>query len=122
MSPSTSGQMADRVLGSPTENGNSSDTPYLEAVGNAAFGDLTGAGDYVLAAPTAGITRAADIILTDHQLNAQDAITAWTLSNVASAYIEIPDENTVIRANDMALKVRVFSSNRSRRYWKPSTA
>ena len=32
------------------------------------------------------------------------------------AYIEMPDENTVISANENALKARVFSSNRRRRY------
>ncbi len=37
-------------------------------------------------------------------------------SSFAIAYIEMPDENTVIKANETALKARVFSSNRSRRY------
>ena len=37
-------------------------------------------------------------------------------SSLASAYIEMPEENTVITAKVMALKPRVFSSNRSRRY------
>ena len=37
-------------------------------------------------------------------------------SSLAIAYIEMPDENTVISANEIALKPRVFSSNRSRRY------
>ncbi len=37
-------------------------------------------------------------------------------SSLASAYIEMPDENTVITAKVMALNPRVFSSNRSRRY------
>ena len=32
------------------------------------------------------------------------------------AYIETPDENTVMMANDTALKARVFSSKRRRRY------
>ena len=32
------------------------------------------------------------------------------------AYIDTPDENTVITANETALSVRVFSSNRRRRY------
>ena len=32
------------------------------------------------------------------------------------AYIETPDENTVIAANETAFRPRVFSSNRSRRY------
>ncbi len=32
------------------------------------------------------------------------------------AYIETPEENTVITAKETALRVRVFSSNRSRRY------
>ena len=32
------------------------------------------------------------------------------------AYIETPEENTVITANDTALSVRVFSSKRSLRY------
>ena len=31
-------------------------------------------------------------------------------------YIEIPDENSVITANDTAFSARVFSSNRRRRY------
>jgi hypothetical protein len=34
----------------------------------------------------------------------------------ARAYIEIPEENTVITANVTALKPRVFSSKRSFRY------
>jgi hypothetical protein len=72
----------DRVLGTAQESGNSTDTPYLEAVGNAAFGDLTGTGDVVLAAPTAGIVRALDAILSEHQYNAQDAISAWSLLNL----------------------------------------
>jgi hypothetical protein len=37
-------------------------------------------------------------------------------SSFAIAYIEMPDENTVINANETALNARVFSSNRSRRY------
>ena len=37
-------------------------------------------------------------------------------SSLAIAYIEMPDENTVISANEIALKPRVFSSKRSRRY------
>ena len=32
------------------------------------------------------------------------------------AYIETPEENTVITAKETAFSVRVFSSNRSRRY------
>ncbi|MFN2582890.1 MAG: hypothetical protein ABR498_09145 [Candidatus Dormibacteria bacterium] len=79
--PNVNGQTADRVLGNTTEQGNSSDTPYLEAVGDAAFGDLTGTGDYVVAAPTAGIVRAADLVLTDHQYNGEDDITAWSVIN-----------------------------------------
>ena len=38
------------------------------------------------------------------------------LSNLPSAYIEMPDEKTVITANDTAFSVRVFSSKRSLRY------
>ncbi len=38
------------------------------------------------------------------------------LSSRASANIEMPEEKTVIAANDRALKVRVFSSKRSFRY------
>ena len=34
----------------------------------------------------------------------------------AIAYMEMPDENTVMKANENALNARVFSSNRSRRY------
>ena len=37
-------------------------------------------------------------------------------SNLASTCIEMPDEKTVITANDTALKARVFSSNRNLRY------
>ena len=38
-----------------------------------------------------------------------------TWISFAMAYIEMPDERIVITANRMALKPRVFSSNRSRR-------
>ena len=38
------------------------------------------------------------------------------LSSLPIAYIEMPEENTVIAANDTALSVRVFSSKRSLRY------
>ena len=34
----------------------------------------------------------------------------------AMAYIEMPDENTVITANEIAFKPRVFSSKRRRKY------
>jgi len=34
----------------------------------------------------------------------------------ASAYSEIPEEKTIITANEIALKQRVFSSKRSFRY------
>ncbi len=37
-------------------------------------------------------------------------------SSLASAYIEMPEEKTVITAKVMALKARVFSSKRSFRY------
>ena len=37
-------------------------------------------------------------------------------SSSPRAYIEMPDENTVITAKENAFSVRVFSSNRSRRY------
>ncbi len=37
-------------------------------------------------------------------------------SSLARAYIEMPEERTVISAKLIALKPRVFSSNRSRRY------
>ena len=37
-------------------------------------------------------------------------------SSLARAYIEMPDEKTVITAKEMALKPRVFSSKRSFRY------
>jgi len=81
----SSGRSADRVLDTNgvSSGGNTTDSPYLEAVGNAAFGDLTGTGDFVLVAPTAGIVRSADVVLTDHQLGAQDAVTAWSLAGVA---------------------------------------
>ncbi len=86
----TTGQMADRVLGNTQVSGNTTDTPYLEAVGDAAFGDLTGTGDYVLAAPTAGVLRSADVVLTDHQLNGQDGITAWGLANLPAGAGPVP--------------------------------
>jgi hypothetical protein len=38
------------------------------------------------------------------------------LKSLPMAYIDTPEEKIVIRANDTAFKVRVFSSNRSRRY------
>jgi hypothetical protein len=80
----SSGHTADRVLDTngTSSGGNTTDVPYLEAVGNGAFGDLTGGGDYVMVAATAGLIRAADITLTDHQLGAQDAVTAWSLIGV----------------------------------------
>ena len=37
-------------------------------------------------------------------------------SSFASAYIEMPEEKTVITAKEIALKPRVFSSKRSLRY------
>ena len=37
-------------------------------------------------------------------------------SSFAIAYIEMPEENTVISAKEIALNPRVFSSKRSRRY------
>ncbi len=37
-------------------------------------------------------------------------------SSFASAYIEMPEESTVIAAKVIALRPRVFSSNRSLRY------
>ena len=37
-------------------------------------------------------------------------------SRRASAYIEIPDENSVMMAKETAFRPRVFSSNRSLRY------
>ncbi len=37
-------------------------------------------------------------------------------SSLAIAYIEMPEENTVINANETALNARVFSSKRRRRY------
>lgn len=38
------------------------------------------------------------------------------VEHLASAYMEMPDEKTVMMANVMALSARVFSSNRMRRY------
>ena len=37
-------------------------------------------------------------------------------SSRAMAYMEMPEEKTVINANENALNARVFSSNRNRRY------
>ena len=37
-------------------------------------------------------------------------------SNLPMAYIDTPEEKTVITANEMAFRPRVFSSNRSFRY------
>ena len=37
-------------------------------------------------------------------------------SSLPIAYIDTPDENTVMPANEMAFRPRVFSSNRSFRY------
>jgi hypothetical protein len=38
------------------------------------------------------------------------------LKSLPMAYIDTPDEKMVMAANDTAFSVRVFSSNRSRRY------
>jgi hypothetical protein len=38
------------------------------------------------------------------------------LSSSAIAYMEMPEENTVIAAKEMAFRPRVFSSNRNFRY------
>jgi hypothetical protein len=38
------------------------------------------------------------------------------LKSLPMAYIETPDEKMVMAANDTAFSVRVFSSNRRRRY------
>jgi hypothetical protein len=80
--PDRFGNMQDRVLGTTARHGDSNDTPYIEAVGNAAFGDLSGSGDLVLVAPTAGIGKTTDVLLSEHQFNAQNQITAWALAGV----------------------------------------
>ena len=55
-------------------------------------------------------------------MTAESRMLAWKLhpivssSSLARAYIEMPDEKTVITANVIALRPRVFSSKRSLRY------
>ncbi|MGI8462596.1 MAG: S8 family serine peptidase, partial [Solirubrobacterales bacterium] len=67
-----------RVLG--TDQGASSDAvdrPIIPAVGNPAFGDLTGAGNPALVIPAAGLQRALALALPENQPASQDYISAW---------------------------------------------
>jgi hypothetical protein len=59
-----------------TEGGVAADQPLLAAVGHPAFGEL--AGGTALLAPTAGVLRAADVVLPEYQ-GGQDYLTAWDL-------------------------------------------
>ena len=54
------------------------------AFGMTAFGELNGNGDISLVTPTTGLIKALDVILAAHQLNAQNQITAWTLTTPPS--------------------------------------
>ena len=75
----------DRALGGTLTNGpNSSDPVGASAFGMTAFGDLNGNGDISLVTPTTGLIKALDVILAAHQLNAQNQITAWTLTTPPS--------------------------------------
>ena len=77
------GQPHDVALGGALtagNGGNSSDPWAANAFGTGAFGDLTGQGDLVLVTATTGVNKAADAIAPGHQLNAQNQVTAWSLS------------------------------------------
>ena len=52
----------------------------------------------------------------DDDADVESSSRAACRSSLASAYIEMPEENTVITAKERALKPRVFSSKRSLRY------
>jgi hypothetical protein len=62
-----------------TEGGSSTspDMPSIPAIGEGAFGDLTGSGQLSFAAPASGIGRLLAIVLPDQQLTADDHVDAW---------------------------------------------
>lgn len=62
-----------------TEGGTSTTTDPLSipALGEGAFGDLTGTGVLSFAAPAAGLGRLLAIVLADQQLSAEDHVAAW---------------------------------------------
>lgn len=76
--------MHDRTLGGTGQRGtgNSNDPEAAAAFGLVVFGDLTSKGDTVLVTPTAGVNKLVDVILAAHQFNAQNQVTAWSLSTV----------------------------------------
>ena len=77
------GNLHDVAMGGALTAGNggdSSDPWAADAFGTGAFGDLTGQGDLVLVTATTGVNKAADAIAPGHQLNAQNQVTAWSLS------------------------------------------
>jgi hypothetical protein len=75
----------DRALGGTlTVGGDTTDPVGASAFGLTAFGDLNGNGDIVLVTPTTGLIKAVDVILADHQINAQNQITAWSLTTPPS--------------------------------------
>ena len=78
----TDGKAHDRVMGGTLQPGagDSTDLMATSAFGLTAFGELNGPGDYVMVTPTAGILKAVDVVLADHQMNAQNQVTAWSLS------------------------------------------
>jgi hypothetical protein len=74
----------DRALGGTlTVGGDTTDPVGASAFGMTAFGDLNGNGDISLVTPTIGLIKAVDVILADHQINAQNQITAWSLTTPA---------------------------------------
>ena len=80
----TDGNTHDRALGGTLQPGapgsDSQDFVAASAFGMNVFGDLNGKGDISLITPTIGLIKAVDVILADHQLNAQNHITAWSLT------------------------------------------
>ena len=58
-----------------TDQGGGGDRPTFPAVGHPAFGNFAGGISFL--GPTAGVLRAADLILTEYQNGGQDFISAW---------------------------------------------
>ena len=74
------GQQHDRSLGTTESSGNVTDIPYTNAFGTAAIGDLSGSGDLVLATATSGLNKALDVVVAEHQLYAENSVTAWSVA------------------------------------------
>ncbi|GAC1576884.1 MAG: hypothetical protein NVS3B24_07190 [Candidatus Dormibacteria bacterium] len=81
------GVIHDRTVSTAAPSGNSTDPVAAAAFGLVVFGDLSSAGDTVVVTPTAGTNKLLDVILAGHQFNAQNSISAWSLSNVPPACV-----------------------------------